>query len=57
MLDGAPSQFSQHQYEVFKTLFGTQKVPRKEYSEENRDEKWKEKIFGGKYKIGLNLIS
>ena len=29
----------------------------KEISEENREEKWKEKFFGGKYKISLNLIN
>ena len=28
-----------------------------ESSKENREEKWKENFFGGKYKIGLNLIN
>ena len=38
-------------------LFGTGKALRKENSEENREEKWNRKIFGGKYKIDLNLIT
>ena len=36
-----------------KASFGTWKVLRKE----NSEEKWKEREFGGKYKISLNLIN
>ena len=51
-----PSLYTWLITQKLKALFGTWKVLRIKNSEENREEKWKEKNFGGKYKISLNLI-